>query len=316
MSVATISRVINNIETVRPETAARVLETIEKLNYQPNFTGRNLRTKETRLILVVLPTIVNPFFAKVVKGMEDSANENDYNILICTTYENKKIEYSHLKLMQSKLVDGVIFLGTSLSEAEFISFSENYPTVQCSEYFENIHVPYVSVDNEQAAYDSVKHLIDRGCKRILEFSADNNTITTTKRRSGYLRALSEANLTFSATIKGNYGYRSSMRLLNNRLKSGLDFDGIFTVSDRTAAGCIRSLLKHEINVPDDVKVTGFDNVEISYTTSPEITTVSQSQHKMGHLAVELLIKKIRSERVEEKNIINHKLIIRESTKEN
>ena len=272
--------------------------------------------QKTRLILVVLPTIVNPFFAKVVKGMEDCANENDYNILICTTYDNKKIEYSHLKLIQSKLVDGVIFLGTSLSEDEFTSFAENYPVVQCSEYYENIHVPYVSVDNEQAAYDAVKHLIDSGCKRILEFSADNNSITTVKREKGYLRAVKEAGLTFTDTLRGNYGYRSSMRILNERLKRGLDFDGIFAFSDRMASGCIRSLQRHDINVPAMVKIVGFDNVEISYITSPEITTVSQSQHAMGHLAVELLVKRIRGEQVEEKNIINHKLITRESTKEN
>ena len=313
MSVATVSRVINNIEAVRPETAERVLQVIERLNYQPNFTGRNLRTKETRIILVVLPTIVNPFFAKVVKGMEDSANENDYNILICTTYENKKIEYSHLKLMQSKLVDGVIFLGTSLSEKEFSDFAKNYPVVQCSEYYENIHIPYVSVDNEQAAYDAVSHLISSGCRRILKFSADNNMITTVKRNQGYFRALSDAGLSFSDTLKGSYGYRSSIRLLDERTKNGLDFDGIFAFSDRMAAGCIRSLLRNSIEVPKDVRVAGFDNVEISYITSPEITTISQSQHQMGHLAVELLVKRIKSLPVNEKNIINHKLIIREST---
>ena len=313
MSVATVSRVINNIEAVRPETAKKVLETIKKLNYQPNFTGRNLRTQRTGLILVVLPTIVNPFFAKVVKGMEDAANENDYNILICTTYENKKIEYSHLKLMQSKLVDGVVFLDTSIGESEFQKFAKNYPVVQCSEYYENMHVPYVSVDNEQAAYDAVKHLIDSGCKRILQFSANNNSMTTIKRRQGYVRALKEANLTFEDTLKGNYGYQSTIKILDERLKTGLDFDGIFAISDRMAAGCIHSLLRHDINVPDRVKVVGFDNVEISYITSPEITTVSQSQHEMGYLAVELLIKRIKAEHVNEKNLINHKLIIREST---
>jgi alanine racemase len=315
VSVATVSRVLNGISVVRRETRDKVLAAVRELNYQPNFTGRNLRTQNTKLILVLLPTLANPFFSKVLKGMEACAAKNGYSVLICATYENRDTERTYLKLVKNKLADGAVFMKTSLSQKEFIDFAKIYPAVQCSEYFFDTPVPYISIDNEAAAYEAVCHLINKGAKKILLFSADNDVSSTVKRTQGYLRALKAHNINFSDdnVIKGNYGYRSSISLLDRKLKAGYRCDGIFAISDKMAAGCVRALKNNGIDVPERVRVVGFDNAEISYTTTPEITTVSQSQYDMGYAAAEALIGIISGKTGIVSRFINHKLIIRKSS---
>ena len=316
VSVATVSRVLNENENVKSETRDKILKIVKELDYQPNYIGRNLRAQNTKLILVLLPTIVNPFFAKLVKGMEDASRDNGYNIVMCTTYEDKRVELSHLNMLRSKLFDGVIFIKSALSPNELKEFAKHHHVVQCSEYYENIGIPYVSIDNEQAGYDATKHLIECGCKNILEMSVNNKAISTKKRHTGYMRALDEASLPYDEKniIFGNYGYRSAVELLNRKIADGTKFDGIFAISDRMAAGCIRSLHENNIKVPFDVKVVGFDNIDIARMINPEITTISQSQYEMGYSSVDILIKKIKGEPFsEDKKIIKYNLIKRKSS---
>ncbi len=315
VSVATVSRVLNGSVEVKKETRELVLEVVKKLNYQPNFTGRNLRKKETKLILILLPTIVNPFFAKVVKGMEDFSRNSGYNIMLGTTYENKEIEHSYLNLLRNKLVDGVIFFGTALDRKEIISLNQTYNILRCSEYNDDIHLSFVTIDNEKAAFEAVWHLIKCGCKNILYVTANDNSMSSINRLEGYKRALRSARIDFNPDniIYGNYGYNSSYNLIKNKMEQGITFDGVFAISDKMASGCIKALKENGIDIPKQVKVVGFDNVDISYMTSPEITTISQPQYKIGETAIKMLIDKIQGKQVEKGVILEHKLIIRNST---
>lgn len=320
VSVATVSRVINDSGKVKENTKLLVLDTIEKMHYLPNFTGRNLRMQKTKIILILLPTIVNPFFAKLVKGMEDTARQNGYTLMMGTTYEKKEIELNHLNLLKNRLVDGVVFLDTALSKEEMNYFGKNFPVVQCSEYYSDVGVPFVSIDNEKAGYDLTRHLISLGGKRIFHISVKNNSVTTVKRLEGYKRALLEAGLPFDEEniLYGNYGYHSALKLIEQRFKNNLDEvpDSIFAISDKMAAGCIKGLTNCGLNVPNDVKVVGFDNIDICMMTSPEITSISQSQYEMGVTAINMLIAKLNGKEVQQSVILNHKLIIRESAKIN
>jgi len=320
VSVATVSRVINDSGKVKENTKQLVLDTIDKMNYQPNFTGRNLRMQKTKIILILLPTIVNPFFAKLVKGMEDAARQNGYTLMMGTTYEKKEIELSYLNMLKNRLVDGVVFLDTALSKEEMCYFGKNFSIIQCSEYYSDINVPFVSIDNEKAGYDATTHLISLGSKRIFHMSVENNSLTTIRRMEGYKRALFEAGLPFDEKniLYGNYGYHSALKLVEQRFKNNLYEapDSIFAISDKMAAGCIKGLANCGLSVPNDVKVVGFDNIDICLMTSPEITTISQSQYEMGSTAINMLISKLAGKEALQSVILNHKLIIRESTKIN
>jgi LacI family transcriptional regulator, repressor for deo operon, udp, cdd, tsx, nupC, and nupG len=131
VSVATVSRVINNNGYVALKTKENVENAIKMLNYKPNLLGRNLRRTETRLILVLLPTIANPFYSKVVKGLEDVAHKNGYNILLCNTDSDNARELMYIELLRNRLADGVIFMAPVIKSTELYRIGKIYPAVQC-----------------------------------------------------------------------------------------------------------------------------------------------------------------------------------------
>lgn len=314
VSSATVSRVLNGSTGVRDDTRERVQRAVQQLGYQPNLVGRSLRTRETHMVLVFLSTIVNSFYAKVIKGIEDVAEQNGYHIIICTTYGERGREQSYLGMLANRLVDGAIFLTTSLEAHELRALSGQHAVVQCGERVEGAGVPYVGIDNEQAAYEATCHLLDSGRNRLVHITAQEEHSTARSRLSGFRRALQKRAIPFepSMVLAGNYGYRNAMRLVGQFLEDGGHMDGAFAISDRMAAGCIAACIAHGLRVPEDVAVTGFDNVDISYMASPTITTVSQSQYEMGAAAMDLLVRRLRGEAVPEQTLLPHKLMVRQS----
>ncbi len=316
VSVATVSRVINNTTYVSPEARQEVNNAIKQLNYQPNLTARNLRRLETKTILVLLPTISNTFYSKVIKGIEDTAYKNGYTVMICTTASNKQIENRYLNLLKNKLVDGIIFMTSQLEEDELGLIAQNLPIIQCGEYKENVPASYISIDNEAAGYMAVNHLIKRGHCKIGMVTCRNNHISTKKRELGYKKALNEAGIEYKSDLikYGNYGFGSGMKLAKEFLKIKPRPTAIFAISDMMAIGLVRYFLDKGLKVPEDIAVVGFDNIRFSYMVKPKITTISQPQYKMGSLAMELLLRKIQDKQSNPQNVfMEHKLIVRESS---
>ena len=193
VSVATVSRVINNSGTVAPKTKETIEKIIEEYGYEPNLLGKHLRKKETRLILVVITTIVNSFYAKVVDSIDKKARENGYNVILCTTNDDPKTEQSYLNLMRNGLCDGCIILNTTMSKEEMHTFLEKYNAVQCNEYIDDTY-PFIAIDNKKAAYDAVNYLIKSGRIKIAYCGVKNHFISSKKRWEGYAQALSENNI--------------------------------------------------------------------------------------------------------------------------
>lgn len=316
VSVATVSRVINNSPSVSGNTRDTVMEAIQKLNYQPNLLGRNLRRTETRLVLVLLPSIANPFYARVVKGIEDVAHKNGYNILLCNTDAEQNRERIYLDLLKSRLADGVVFLAPELSQEELTGIGRNYPVVQCCEYKEGAMVSRVSIDNFGAAYKAVRHLTGLGHRRIAMISARNNFLSTLRRQEGYRQALMDAGLERDETLIrfGDYGFNSGLRAANQLLALKERPTAIFSISDIMAIGAIRAARECGLCVPDDLAVMGFDNISFASMNHPKLTTISQPKYELGCVAMELLLSQIRAEMKEPQEVfLENELIIREST---
>ena len=315
VSVATVSRVINRNCKVRPETEASVREAMEYYRYSPNFSARNLRRMETKTVLVIMSTIVNPFLAKIVKAIEDVGIEKGYHTMICTTYVDPVREEVYMELLRKHFADGAILIGTKLKATELRKLTQQVSLVQCSEFIPNLLIPYVTIDNRQAAYDATAHLVERGCKRIVHITVDNGSSSSELRLEGYRNALKDAGLSFDPKliVNGNYGYRNALSLMREFIKSGVTFDGVFANSDRMAAGAIHAAEEAGLSVPDDVAVVGFDNTDVSYLVKPKITSVSQSGKEMGEATAQILWKMIEGKEVCQQIILPHKLIVREST---
>lgn len=316
VSVATVSRVLNHSSSVIPETREIVLEAIKKLNYQPNLLGRNLRRMETRMVLVLLPNVANPFYARIVKGIEDIAHKNGYNVMLCNTDSDRHREDMYLELLRNRLSDGVIFMESELEAEELAELGKTFPVVQCSEYKENVNVDYVGIDNFAAGYKAVSHLIGLGHRRIAMISCRNSFISTRKREEAYKKALADAGIEFdpSLMVYGDYGFKSGLRAGKSLLQLKEVPTGIFAISDIMAIGTIRAFKEAGMRVPQDVGVVGFDDISFASMYDPMLTTISQPKYDMGCEAMKLLLRKMKGEaKQSEKIVLEHTLKIREST---
>ena len=315
-SVATVSRVINNDNKVRKDLKEKVLAVIKENNYIPNTIGRSLRKSKSEMILVMLPTLSNPFYSKILKGIEERASELGYGILLTVTHLQWKTEKKYLEMLQTRQVDGVISLFSKLSISEINELASRYPFVQCCEYTDGANLPYVMIDNQKAAYSAVKYFISHGHTRIAMISGSFYESSEKFRENGYRSALIEAGLAFDERyiFKSNYKPENGMEICEKLLKLDKPPTAILTVSDTLAIGAIKYLKTAHIKVGEDIEVIGFDNASITKVYDPSVSTVSQPRYDLGTVSVDLLVEKINNLSVVNKGIIlPHELILRDST---
>ncbi|WMJ21975.1 LacI family DNA-binding transcriptional regulator [Paludicola sp. MB14-C6] len=318
VSVATVSRVINNTENVQDETKERVLAAIKELNYSPNLLGRSLRRLETKKILVMLNTISNQFYSRVVKGIEEKAIPHGYTVMVCMTHGNCKIEQRYMQMLKTRLVDGAVFLTTEQDGNTLTNELSAVNVVQACEPREDFLTSTVSIDNEKAAYDSVSYLIKKGHKKIAFFGAGDIYQSSIKREHGYCKALKENNIPvnpnwiFNEGFSFNAGIRASSLLLS---KGELP-TAIFCISDSCAAGAMKALAQNDIKIPDDISIMGFDNTQLSQIYMPSITTLKQPQYEIGYQAMELLLNKINGTDTNINHLLlDYEIVERESVKQ-
>lgn len=316
VSVATVSRVLNNHPSVSSKTREKVQKVIRELNYQPNLLGRSLRRSETKMILVLLQNISNPFYSKVVKGIEDIGYKNGYHIMLCNTDSDPAKEHVYLKLLKNRLVDGAVFLAPVLTDQELTNIGENYCVVQCCEYKEHAQVPSVSIDNVAAAYKATYHLISLGHKRIGFINGNSGLISESLREEGYKKALCDSGIEFDPHLVryDSYGYRGGLRATKEFLSMEDPPTAIFAVSDIIAIGAIKEAKESGLRVPKDLAVVGFDDTGIAAMYDPALTTISQPRYDLGRVTMEILMERIRNNNIDHKRIfLEHNLVVREST---
>lgn len=319
VSIASVSRVLNNPEVVSPETRARVEKAINKLDYRPNLLGRNLRRSETRMILIILPTISNSFYTEIIKGIEDRMHFDDYYVMVTNTDGEMEREKIYFDLLKNRLVDGVVVFGPVLSSQELTEIARQFPVVQCCEYIEKATVSRVSIDNIKAASTATNHLINCGYRRIAMISGHPDLFSSIHREQGYKKALEEAGLQFSPELikYGSYGYKGGLRAASEFLIMDEKPDAIFAISDMMAIGAIRAIKESGLKVPDDIGVMGFDNIEISAIFEPRLTTISQPRYDLGKITADLILQMIETkENIVKEIYLEHELLIRESTIQN
>lgn len=186
VSVATVSRVVNGSPSVSHETQARVQEAIERLGYQPNVWGRSLRRGESRVVLIIVPNVSNPYYAPIIAGTEDRLHEDGYSGMLCITNAEAERRALYLEFLKDGRADGAILMEPARDDPHVTGMARHYHLVQCSEYCDNQAVSHVSVDNLAAAREVVLTLAGLGHRRIGFVGADNDFMSTIARRQGYL----------------------------------------------------------------------------------------------------------------------------------
>ena len=315
VSVATVSRFLNTPNTVKQATREKVENAIEALSYRPNYLGRTLRLMETKRILVVLNTISNQFYSRVVRGIEERAKEDGYSVLLCVTRGNEENLKEFIKMLETREVDGMILTSREISEADILNLSRSCPVVCACEPIQNKKIPLIAIDDEQAGYDAVRFLLKQGKEKIALFGAGKNFYSSTLREKGAKRALTESGLKPYFISQEGFTFRAGIRSIENLLDAKKELpDAIFAFADSCAIGAMNELFKRGFSVPGDVSVMGFDNTAISEMFIPTLTTVSQPQHTIGYQAMDMLLHQIKGQPHTKRYTLKHEIIYRDSLK--
>lgn len=315
VSVATVSRVLNGQNKVSVKTKLKVEEAIQHLNYEPSMLGRNLRNSESRIVLILIPTISNPFYFEIIKGIENFALSQNYNILLCETDSNPEKEDIYFDLVRKKMADGIISMDPAVNVETLKALAETYAIIQCSEYGGGIGIPYVTIDSEEASYRAVKHLIQIGHRKIALMNSDEKFLYARERRMGYERALGEHGIPLNQDYvfyTKELGFEHGQMAMKKILQLEERPTAVFAVSDLLAIGALKEINAAGLHVPKDMAVVGFDKIDFSNMTNPALTTVAQPMYKMGTIAAQMLIDKIQGNTVDSV-VLDHELVIREST---
>lgn len=315
VSPATVSRVLTNPDVVSKKTREKVLAVINQVNYQPHLVARQFRTRETKMILVVVPDITSAFFSEVLRGIEHIAIEQGYQVILGDTEHSVERENSYMNLLLQKQVDGVILLTAKLDKERLEELSNMYPLVLACEYIDGLNVPTVSIDNISSARKATEHLINLGHKKIAHISGPVNVILSRDRLRGYQQAM----LNHDVLMDSSYIQEGALTIESgyNQMKKLLALDtpptGVFVYNDEMAMGAIKAVKDSGLNVPEDVAIVGFDNLKMSMVIEPHLTSIDQPKYDIGNKAGELLIKMIHKEDIQKKTyVMKDTLVIRES----
>lgn len=290
VSTATVSRVFNGNPGVKPDTRDKVLAAIAACDWQPNLLARQLRTSRSRMLLVLVSSITNPFCAGVVRGIEEEAEKQGYHILLCNSESRLNRESAYLQLLSGKVVDGVITMDAISCLPGLTTLIGNAPWVQCGEGNTGYNASSVTIDNHSAAESAINYLSGKGYQRIAMISGDLRYLYSQQREAGYRAAREGA---WQAVVRAEgLEYQAGYQAMATLFAAEEKPDAVFAISDSLAGGALHYAHEQGLRVPDDVAVMGFDGVPFGAVTSPPLSTVQQPMHQLGVRSVQLLLARI------------------------
>jgi LacI family transcriptional regulator len=319
VSIATVSRVINkSSHSVNEETKKRVLKAVEELDFRPNALAQGLIMKRTMTIGVIIPDISNPYYAEIVRGIQDVADEAGYTVILQNTDRKQTRIIKHIHLLREKRVDGIIFSGGIIHGYETLyalrELSRRVVVIGRHE----VDFPAVSVDNIGGATHAILHLLGLGHKRIGFIDGPEKSPSGIERQRGYRNALAQNGITFEARLlkRGNMtpesGYKAAKKLFGLKDRP----TAIFASNDLMAFGAIYAAKEMGLKVPDDVAVLGFDNIPLSSYFEPTLTTVEIPMYDLGIASMQMLVNLICGNEFDRFKLFKTKLLVRASTRSN
>lgn len=316
VSYSSISRALNGKEGVSKETRDKILEAAERMGYQPNDLARGLVNKISNTVGVIVPDILNPFFGEIVAGITDASNENEYNIFLCVSGWNPKIEKEYFNTLRKKRVDGIILKSAGKNE----DYEDVKSPLMIIERYSKYHeYDSVEVDNELGGYLAAKHLLDCGYRNIAIITGKEDYFASQRRLKGAEKALEKNGIALNKglVIEGSFSIEGGRKAAKLLFESGHTIDAIFCMNDLIALGALQYCNEHDINVPDKVGVIGYDNISYAELPQIQLTTIHQPKYELGKMLFETLLEEIKNKdnsRPTRKIILNPELKIRKTTK--
>lgn len=318
VSKATVSMVLNKKDdSISQATRERILDISKEMGYIPNSLARSLSTKKSGTIGLVVPDIMNPFFSQMARAIEDTANNLKYNVIFCNSDNNQNKEETYIKLLISKLVDGVILIsGGKSNYTPSILKNNNIPFVLVDRYIEGYEEELgVYCRNNEGVKEGIKYLYDKEKKNIIFVSGPKELYIAKERLKGYKEIMEKYGLydekyVFEGGLNLQGGIEATKKILFRFPSFKESIDAIFYSNDIMALGGMKVLEKNGYKVPEDISIMGFDNILMSEFVEPELTTVAQPIYEMGSTACRNLVHYINGEEIEKKVYFVPKLVIR------
>ena len=321
VSPSTISKALSDSPEISPKTKKKVREMAKALGYVPNHYARRLKSKTTKTIGVVVPNVMDDFFAKVLHGIEKEASKYGFTVLIAFSNDLKKNEYSSLLTLINRGVDGIL-----ISFSKEIQKSGDYgdmwkimsygiPIVMFDRIHKGLPFDSVTIDDFAGSYRATKYLCDSGCQKIAFLSPISNTSVGRSRKEGYLSALKcKENNGFAPFCIEFGSYKKFKELFSNVLKAQR-FDGILAADGLSAIYSLNTLQRMGYEVPKEISVIGFTNGPMAQSANPALSVVSQHAERVGTKSFQLLQNRLTNSSEKTKNIvIASELLLRNSTR--
>lgn len=313
VTVTTVSRVINNRGYISEQTRKKIYDVMKELNYQPNELARSLSKQRTNTIGIIVPHIVHPYFAKLISYLETAAANRKYKILLCNTKEQTEKELEYIEMCMSNRVSGIVLCSRNIDINKMKNLGIPVITIE-----RNLEAGTVGIecDNYLGGKLATEHLIECGCKSLLHFSGIiDEDMPADARAEAFIDVCNKNGVR-------HYEKQSNINIYNNMdyhefIKKTLlevpAVDGIFASSDLIAAQVIQVCAALNIKIPEQLKLVGFDDVDIAQLTTPMITTIHQPIKEMSDWAIEFIEKSLKNEAVPEQIKLPVTLVKRQTT---
>jgi LacI family repressor for deo operon, udp, cdd, tsx, nupC, and nupG len=315
VSTATVSRAMVTPERVSAKNRKKVELAVAECGFTPNAIARNLRTRESKIVVVILPDIANMFFADIVRGIQLVAEKQGFKVLLGDSVHTVKQAEDYINLVRTKQADGIISLTAELPPS--IKDDSSIPMVMACEYFTGFPIPTVRVDNAGSAKRAIEYLLELGHTHIGCITGPMENPICEDRKQGFIDAKLGAgegvdNLCFES---GDFSFHSGYSAFQ-RLHNQYEMTALFCFNDMMALGAMRAAIEMGIDVPKELSIVGFDDLLFAEYTTPQLTTVRQPQKQIGETAMMVLAKLLRGDTVPQDNVIPTQLLVRSSSTAN
>ncbi|ELY4081571.1 DNA-binding transcriptional regulator CytR [Cronobacter sakazakii] len=318
VSTATVSRALMNPEKVSQATRNRVEQAAIDVGYLPGSLNRNLKRNESRTILVIVPDICDPFFSEIIRGIEVTAAEQGYLVLIGDCAHQNQQEKTFIDLIITKQIDGMLLLGSRLPFDASKEEQRNLPPmVMANEFAPELELPTVHIDNLTAAFNAVNYLHELGHQRIACIAGPEEMPLCHYRLQGYVQALRRSGMTVDPhyIARGDFTYEAGANALEQLLNLPQPPTAIFCHSDVMALGALSMAKRRGFRVPDDLSIIGFDNIALAEFCDPPLTTVAQPRFGIGREAMLLLLSQLNGHTVSSgSRLLDCELVLRGTTR--
>jgi LacI family transcriptional regulator len=318
VSTMTVSRVVNGTGYTSLEAQARVKRAIAELGYMPNGLARQLRSRRTRTIALVVTDIGNPFFTTIARGVEDTARARGYAVMFCNTYESEVEEVAYVRVLIERRVDGVLLVpACGAGNSVRLLQEHGMATILLDRHVPDVEADEVRADSKTGAYRAVRHLTELGHRRIAVLAGPEGVSTSTDRVAGYREALLEAcpagdcgQILFGEFNEAS-GYSMTREILNAQPRP----TAIFAANNFIAFGALRALREAGLAIPEDISVVVFDDLPPGWVLDPFLTVVSQPAYEIGTRAADILLGRLAGEISDgpQTVILASELVVRRST---